>query len=148
MTSMADTTNSRISGAFAAAQRLLRRESVLFLVIGGINTLLNYAFYLACLLFFTYTVSFTIWYVTGLVMAYCLNSLLVFKERMRMSSFLRYPIVYVVQYLIGITLLYVIVEILHISPLLAPWIIIIVTIPVTFRLSRYIIRRDSQREQR
>ena len=104
MTSMADTTNSRISGAFAAAQRLLRRESVLFLVIGGINTLLNYAFYLACLLFFTYTVSFTISYVTGLVMAYCLNSLLVFKERMRMSSFLRYPIVYVVQYLIGITL--------------------------------------------
>lgn len=144
---MSRATKSRVSAVFGAAQRLIRRESFLFLVVGGINTLLNYVFYLVCLLFFSYTVSFTISYVTGLVMAYCLNSLFVFKERMRLSSFLRYPIVYVVQYLIGITLLYLIVEILHISPLVAPWIIIIVTIPVTFRLSRYIIRRESQRGQ-
>jgi putative flippase GtrA len=138
---MAATTESWFSRSVAAALRLLQRESVLFLIIGGINTVLNYCFYLLCLLVFSYTVSFTISYVTGLLVGYCLNSLFVFKEPMRLSSFLRYPIVYVVQYLIGISLLYVIVEILHISPLIAPWIIIVVTIPVTFRLSRYVIRR-------
>ena len=134
-----------VSGAYGVVHGLLRQEAVLFLVIGGINTLLNYALYLACLLFFSYGVGFTIAYVIGVVMAYCLNSRFVFKARIRVSTFVRYLVVYVVQYIIGITLLYVIVEILHISPLVAPWIIILVTIPVMYRLTRFIMKRDSAR---
>lgn len=136
------------AGITALIRGLLQREGILFLFVGGVNTVLNYLLYVLCLLVFSYPVSFTISYVTGLIGGYCLNSIFVFKEPMRLSSFLRYPIVYVVQYIIGVTLLYVLVEGARVSPLIAPWIIIVVTIPVTYRLSRAIIKRDSTRAAR
>lgn len=133
----------RSRAALQTGRKLLRGEPLLFLAVGGFNTILNYGLYLLGLLFFSYTVSFTLSYVTGLIGAYCLNSIFVFKEPLRLSSFLRYPIVYVAQYVIGVTLLRLLVEVAHVSPVLAPWLILVVTVPVTYRLSRYIIKRQA-----
>jgi putative flippase GtrA len=53
-----------------------------------------------------------------------------------------FPLVYVVQYLIGITLLPVLIEVLGFDPLIAQPVVIVVTMPVTYLLSRLIVRSN------
>jgi len=48
--------------------------------------------------------------------------------------------VYIVQYITGLCLVYIAVEKLSIPQVLAPLLIIIVTLPVTFLLARLIVK--------
>ena len=53
---------------------------------------------------------------------------------------LQYPVVYMVQYVIGVSSLYVFVEMFNISEIVAPILTVLITMPVTFYLSRTIIK--------
>lgn len=114
---------------------------LLFLVFGGINTLASYAIYLGGLSLVPYPVAYTISFVAGIFISYCLNSLFVFREKLRISKALQYPMVSIVQYVVGIGLLYLLVEFAHVSKLIAPFAVVLLLLPLTYRLSRYIIRR-------
>jgi putative flippase GtrA len=64
----------------------------------------------------------------------------VFQQPLRARSALFYPLVYLVQFLLGFILLRVLVEILHMPIWVAPLLVSILTIPVTFLMSRGIVR--------
>lgn len=123
-----------------ARQRATHRELVAFVLVGGVNTLLTYGIYLALLRVVSYPVAFTGSYVTGIFLSYYLNARFVFREPVRLSKALQYPVVYVVQYLLGVGLLYLFVEQLHFNKAIAPLAIVLITVPCTFVLSRYVIR--------
>lgn len=128
------------SGRPTLLTKLLNKEFLKFVVSGGINTLTTYLVYLLLLLFLNYSLSYTVSYVSGIFLSYYLNTVFVFKEKMSIKKFLKFPIVYLIQYFINLLMLYILVEHLYLSTRIVPLIVVVVTIPVTFVLSKLIIK--------
>jgi putative flippase GtrA len=122
-------------------QRLRWTEFLRFLIIAAMNTGATFLIYLVLLLIVPYGLAYTGSYVLGIFLSYCLNASFVFRERLRISCALQYPVVYLVQYVLGITALYVLVERVGCSKAVAPLLVVLVSLPVTFLLSRYLIKR-------
>ncbi|MEZ5460903.1 GtrA family protein [Dokdonella sp.] len=114
-------------------------EFLRYLIMGGTNTVVAYAIYLLLLNWMRYEVAYTIGYGVGIVMAYALSAVFVFRKPMRKRSALRFPLVYVAQFLISLALLRLAVEVIHIPQWLALGFAVILTIPVTFLLSRWVL---------
>lgn len=115
-------------------------EALRFLVAGAVNTLLTLLLYWGLLRFLSYAVAYTIAYVAGIGLAYWLNARFVFRVAASARTFAMFPLVYVVQYLLGLATLYAAVEWLGIPRAVAILVSIALTIPVTFVLSRTILK--------
>jgi putative flippase GtrA len=125
--------------------RFINREFTRFIFWGGVNTLLGYLLYALLLLFLQYLVAYTITYLTGILISYYLNSRFVFRREVGLRKAVQYPLVYLVQYLLGTGALYLLVQVLKVNKLVAPAIVILLTIPVTFLLGRRIIGGRGER---
>jgi putative flippase GtrA len=117
---------------------------VRFILFGGLNTLATYCVYGLCLQIVSYKCAYTISYLSGIVLSYVLNTRFVFRETIRVSSALLYPLVYVLQYFVGLGLIFVFVEVAKLSRYVAPLVVLLVTIPVTYLFSRYVIAGKSR----
>ena len=124
------------------ADRAGTGEVLRFLVAGGANTLVAYAVYLVLLHFMRYELAYAVGYVVGIATAYVLNTAFVFRQPMRAQSATRFPLVYVAQFAISLVILRAAVESAGIPRWLALAVSIAVTLPITFFLSRWIIRRN------
>jgi len=124
----------------ATSPRSIAGEFIRFLVMGGANTLVAYAVYLLLLNWMRYELAYTIGYAVGIAMAYVLSAGFVFRQPLRRRSATRFPLIYVVQFLVSFALLRIAVEWLHMPAWLALGFAVIATIPVTFVLSRWVIR--------
>jgi putative flippase GtrA len=135
-----------------APQTLLRnlrwQEFGAFVFFGTINTVLTYGIYLFLVLFFTYGTAYTWSYIVGVFLSYYLNARFVFREKLRLMNALQYPVVYLLQYLIGLGLLYLLIDVVHLSKLLAPILVVLLTLPCTYLLSGYVIKARSRRSRR
>ena len=116
------------------------KEYASFLLSGAANTGLTYALYALFLFFVPYKLSYSLAYVCGIVFSYYLNSKFVFKQPVTLAKFLKYPAVYIVQYGLGIIILYICIDILGVSKWLAPIVVIVISLPVTFVISKLIIK--------
>lgn len=124
--------------SLAVRSRFLR-----FLLSGGVNTVATYAIYLALLRIIGYRAAYTIAYITGILLSYVINRVFVFRTHRGWSSALLFPLVYFAQYLVGLATVWLWVGQLHLAQALAPLIAILVTIPLTYILSRYVfLQRD------
>jgi putative flippase GtrA len=108
-----------------------------FLISGGLNTAITYFFYVALLQFLPYRISYTVAYVSGIVLAYVLNRFFVFEGHRGLRSVAALPLIYLVQYLFGILLIWLCVEKIGISPLVAPLVVIMFSLPFTYLLSHF-----------
>jgi putative flippase GtrA len=126
--------------------RFINREFSRFIFWGGVNTLCGYLVYALLLLFLQYLVAYTITYALGILVSYYLNSRFVFRREVGWRKAVQYPLVYLVQYLLGTGSLYLLVRVLRVNKLLAPVIVILLTVPLTYLMGRRIIRgrRDGQ----
>jgi putative flippase GtrA len=124
---------------FVAA--FIRSEFFRFLVVGAINTAASYGIYVLVSLVAHYIVAYTVSTVTGIAISYVLNALYVYKTKLSLARAAAYPLVYGVQYGLGVGLLYLMVDQLGVSHYIAPLIIVVATIPVTFLLSRLIVKQ-------
>jgi len=113
-----------------------------FLISGGVNTAATYAVYLVLLQFIEYKVAYTIAYVFGIVLAFVINRLFVFRTHRGWRSMVLFPFVYLAQYLVSLGVVWVWVERLHLWKEAAPLVAIVITIPMTFVLSRFVFGRD------
>ncbi len=114
-------------------------EFLRYLIMGGTNTLVAYAIYLLLLKWMRYEIAYSIGYAVGIVMAYALSAMFVFRQPMRKRSAMRFPLVYVAQFLISLGLLRLAVEVIHIPQWAALGFAVVLTIPVTFLLSRWVL---------
>jgi putative flippase GtrA len=106
-----------------------------FLISGGLNTVVTYAVYLGLLRLLPYHVSYTVAYVSGIGFAYVLNRFFVFKDHRGLQSILALPFVYFAQYLLGIVLIWFCVERIGMSDVVAPLVVIMLSVPFTYFLS-------------
>lgn len=144
------------------AEWLQKHEFLRFLVTGTINTGASWVVYLVVrhllvalqvppitlttnLAIGTDKLAFTVAYVFGVVFTYYLNSRWVFRVQMSWRSFLQFPSVYVVQYSVGIVLMHLLVDRLAFPVDFAPLAVIVLTMPVTFVLSRFVLKRHPAR---
>lgn len=111
-----------------------------FIFFGAVNSLLSYMIYLILLSFLNYPTAYTLAYVAGILISYYLNTKFVFKEQFDSTKALKYPLVYLVQYVLGILLLYIAVVQMNVSKWLAPLLVVLLTWPVIYFLSRFIIK--------
>ena len=116
-------------------------ESAKFLISGAINTLLTLAIYYLLHLALPYQIAFATAYALGIGLSYWLNSAFVFKTPMTWKGLMAYPLVYLVQYALSAVLLGFFVEYLGVPKEIGPVFVVVITVPVTFLMTRWILRR-------
>lgn len=110
-----------------------------FVVGGGMNTGFSYLIYLLGGLVFSYQVAYFIAYVSGIIFSYWFNARFVFHIPLSWKGLLSYPLVYLVQYLISALLLGSAVEYLGINKYIAPLAITLITLPLTYCMSKLML---------
>lgn len=123
----------------------LNKEQLRFLIAGGLNTIASYLLYYLLNYFLSYKVAWSIAFLFGILLSYFLQSRCVFERQMSWKTFLAFPMVYLVQWIVGIVLLMILVGKFNLHENIAPFIVIIFTIPVTYALSRKIITSAKSR---
>jgi putative flippase GtrA len=126
-------------GGLIERSRFLR-----FLLSGGVNTITTYATYLVLLQLLDYRVAYTVAYVFGILLAYVLNWLFVFRVHRGLSSVLLFPFVYVAQYVASLAAVWIWVQIIGFSKYFAPLIAIAITIPLTYAVSKIIFLKKKR----
>ncbi len=124
------------------------RQLARFLVAGAANTGLTYLAYLALLQGVSYRWAYSVSYVAGIFLSFVLNSLYVFRTPLRWRRLLPYPSVYLVQYLLGLAVAYVGVELLRWDERLIPVLVLAVTVPVSFVMTRWVLRGRQEGERK
>lgn len=115
-----------------------------FLLSGVLNTGITYLLYLGFLQIVSYRIAYTAAFVLGIFISYGLNALFVFRAGIAIRSLIRFPLVYLAQYVLGLVLVSILVEFVGIAAWLAPIFAILVTVPLTFVLSRTIFLSEKK----
>jgi len=122
------------------------KQFIKFVGVGAINTFITYLLYLLLLIPLSYSIAYTITYICGIGFSYWLNLKYVFKEESSKKKIILFPLVYLVQYLLGILILYVSIEKFSIPKELAPLIVIILTVPLVFVLTKKVLTKKNVKE--
>ncbi len=117
-----------------------------FLLTGGFNTAVTYGLYLILLNFFAYTTSYSISYLCGILLAFLLSRYVVFKEHQGIKSVVFFPLIYVAQYLFGLLVVWFWVRILSLPEFLAPLAAIVLSLPLTYTLSKLVFTKPKRSE--
>lgn len=118
-------------------------DMIKFVIGGGINTAFTYCLYFGLQVFLQYQVAYALAFAVGIVFSYWFNAMIVFKTRISWKGFFTFPLVYLVQYLLSAVLLSVLVERSGVPQSVAPLVVIALTIPITFILTRWFLQRAS-----
>src|SRR5579872_6674321 len=111
-----------------------------FLITGSLNTGITYFIYIFLLLFVHYNFAYTLSFACGILISYVLYSKFVFQQELSFKKFFRYPIIPVSQYFLGIVLLNFFIKDLAINKVLAPILVVIITVPYVYLLNGLILR--------
>jgi putative flippase GtrA len=117
------------------------RRLVGFVIGGGLNTAVTYLVYLALHFSLSYQLAYFLAYAVGIVFSYCFNSKVVFQKAMSWQGMLAFPAVYVVQYAVSAVALAIIVERIAVPAWIAPLLVSVLTLPLTYVLTRLVVNR-------
>lgn len=117
-------------------------EILKFIIVGGINTLNYYVVYLLLLKLFhiEYMISHITGFIVAFVISYYLNCYFVYRVKPTWRKFISFPITQIVNISLQTVLLYVFVSWLNLPAEIAPFAGLIITIPITFVLSKWILK--------
>ncbi|MCO4460072.1 flippase GtxA [Staphylococcus aureus] len=117
-------------------------EILKFIIVGGINTLNYYAVYLLLLKLFhiEYMISHITGFIVAFVISYYLNCYFVYRVKPTWRKFISFPITQLVNASLQTVLLYVFVSWLNLPAEIAPFAGLVITIPITFVLSKWILK--------
>ncbi|HDC6530413.1 TPA: flippase GtxA [Staphylococcus aureus] len=117
-------------------------EILKFIIVGGINTLNYYVVYLLLLklLHIEYMISHITGFLVAFVISYYLNCYFVYRVKPTWRKFISFPITQIVNVSLQTVLLYVFVSWLNLPAEIAPFAGLIITIPIAFILSKWILK--------
>lgn len=114
-----------------------------FIIIGLLNTLNYYVIYTALLWSgLPYMLSHLGGFVLAFIISYFLNCHFVYRVRPAWSSFLKFPLTQVVNMGMQTLLLFVFVGIFSWNEIIAPLPVLIVTVPVTYTITRWVLKDE------
>ncbi|HDC8381450.1 TPA: flippase GtxA [Staphylococcus aureus] len=117
-------------------------EILKFIIVGGINTLNYYVVYLLLLklLHIEYMISHVTGFLVAFMISYYLNCYFVYRVKPTWRKFISFPITQIVNVSLQTVLLYVFVSWLNLPAEIAPFAGLVITIPITFVLSKWILK--------
>jgi putative flippase GtrA len=115
-----------------------------FVVAGALNTGLTYLLYLLLLQLMPYVWAYSITYAAGIVGGYLVNARWVFRQKPTLRSAAAYPVSYAINYALGLCLLWLAVEKLGVPKELAPLLVVVITTPVMYMMSKTIFREEKK----
>ncbi|HAR4092432.1 TPA: GtrA family protein [Staphylococcus aureus] len=117
-------------------------EILKFIIVGGINTLNYYVVYLLLLklLHIEYMISHITGFLVAFMISYYLNCYFVYRVKPTWRKFISFPITQIVNVSSQTVLLYVFVSWLNLPAEIAPFAGLVITIPITFVLSKWILK--------
>lgn len=115
----------------------LDRKFVLFVLIGIINTFNGVIFSFVYSSFLNENLSFVLGYISGLIIAYILNSFITFKERLSFKKFSKFAVSYIPNFIIQNVVVILIFNVLGLHKLLAYTLAAVIGIPITFVLLKF-----------
>jgi putative flippase GtrA len=118
-----------------------------FVVGGAVNTAITYIAYLALEVHMAPSIAYSIIYVLGIALSYAINTYFVFRTKSSTRSGLQYPFVYGAQYLFGLALLSLLTR-YGIDSRIAMIVVIAASVPLTFLLTRIVLKGTSRRSFR
>lgn len=121
-------------------RRGLSAEAVRFVIGGGVNTLLSYAIYWLLLFWLSYPYAYTISFAAAILTGFAINTRFVFFAEWSWRKLTAFPLVQVLSYGLGLMTITISVRYLGIDARLAPLVATAVVIPVTFTLTRALMR--------
>lgn len=112
------------------------KEFILFIMIGIVNTLNGTVFALIYSIFFNENIAFMIGYISALIVSYILNSIITFKERLKIKKFLKFAISYIPNFIIQNVVVLIVFNIMGLHKIIAYSLAAIMGIPITFILMK------------
>lgn len=113
-------------------RNFLNRQFVIFTIIGGINTFNGSLFAFIYSLFMQANLAFVAGYMSALSIAYVLNSIFTFNERLSFTKLIKFAISYIPNFIIQYIVVFIIYNILGLLPIIAYITAAIIGVPITF----------------
>jgi len=108
------------------------KEFILFVIIGIINTFNGTVFSYIYSTFFNENIAFIFGYLSGLVIAYFLNSIFTFKAAVALNKFIKFAIAYIPNFIIQNVIVIITFNILGWHKLVAYLAAAAISVPITF----------------
>jgi putative flippase GtrA len=124
----------------------ITKEFIMFLIIGVINTFNGVIFSYVYSNMLNENIAFVFGYVSGLIVAYILNSYLTFKEKLAFKKFVKFAISYIPNFIIQNIVVIITFNIMGLDKLIAYILAAILGIPVTFILLKFFAFKKEQNE--
>ncbi|MBB3813597.1 putative flippase GtrA [Xanthomonas arboricola] len=132
--------------ALLGRHRPLISVALRFLLGGALNTGLTLVLYWVLLRFMHYQWAYLASFCAGILLSYLINTRYVFRAEHSWLKFAAFPLIYLVTYALGALALKLSVGHLGVPAAVGPLISIVVTLPVSFILSKLLLqapKRDS-----
>ena len=114
-----------------------------FVIVGFINTFNYYVIYLTLIYFqIPYIGSHSFAFVLSMIGSFYLNCYFTYKTKPTLTKFLQFPLTYVVNYSVTTASLFIFVDLLQLNKFIAPLISMILPIPFTYMVSKWILVRE------
>lgn len=118
-------------------------DKLRFLVAGSSTTLATYILYWLLLLLMAPRIAYAIAYASGIVLSYTINSLWVFRRSWNHVGLVSYALGYGVQALLSYGIFLALLAWTPVPAWLAPVLVTLLLLPLTFLMSRELIHRSS-----
>ena len=122
----------------------MRKDSLIqfikFGMVGLTNTLLNWLiYYILISLGVFYIFAYVAGFIISILNSYILNTFFVFKKdnRSHMTSLFKMTLAYSFTMILGSGLLFLLIDIFSISQLIAPVVVLLMTVPINFLINKY-----------
>lgn len=125
------------SGTAKLKKMFFSKEFIMFLIVGGINTINGVLFsMLYSFLIPNGVLAFAAGYITSTIISYLLNSFLTFHERLGIVKYIKFFISYIPNFIIQLIVVFVVYTLLDMHKLIAYILAAVIGVPVTFLLMK------------
>lgn len=128
------------AGSSGAPARPISGQILVFCLVGAVNTVTYYGLYLLFLVRLPYLAAHTLAFGLSMTGSFFLNARFTYRTRPTWRKFLLFPLSNATNFLTTTAGVYLIVDVLHAGHRLAPLLASGAAIPVTFLVSRTIMR--------
>ena len=123
-------------------QLFFNKQFIIFIVIGGINTISSAVFSSFYAMLLGDVEAFIPGYATGILVSYILNTQFTFKDQFELNKLIKFAISTIPNFLIQFVTVYVGVNLLHINNIICYGIAAVIGVPVTFAILKVFVYRN------
>lgn len=119
----------------------LNKNFIIFVFIGGINTLVYNGLYIIGLYIMPYMISNIVAYIISMTISFFLNCKYNFKVKPTLKKYLMFPLTGLATFICQTGGLFILVDLIHWDERICGFIASLFAIPITFVLMKYILKR-------